>query len=77
MLMDPRWTESHQSSIILEEDPACAAVFPEFLYYLYSGQVVLQQNSALPLLALADKYNVKVRDLAVFFPLSFVFSLSQ
>ncbi|CAG0892696.1 unnamed protein product [Darwinula stevensoni] len=59
MLMDPRWTESHQSSIILEEDPACAAVFPEFLYYLYSGQVVLQQNSALPLLALADKYNVR------------------
>lgn len=34
-------------------------VFPQFLKYLYTGQVKLTVESAMPLLSLADKYNIK------------------
>jgi BTB/POZ domain-containing protein 17 len=59
MLMNPQWSESKESVITLKEDPQCCRVFPKFLKYLYTGQVRVSIDSAMPLLSLADKYNIK------------------
>ena len=90
MLMNPNFTESHEHTIFLKEDPQCADVFPEFLRYLYEvcaspaadnfarglffrhrpplislslvpsqGVIRMSHETVLPLLLLADKYNVK------------------
>lgn len=59
MLMNPRWSESHESRVVLQETPACAAVFGEFLRYFYTGQIRINHLTIMPVLALADKYNVK------------------
>lgn len=44
--------------IELVEDRICAKVFPAFLRFLYCNHVILNQENALPVLILADKYNV-------------------
>lgn len=59
MLLNPQWQESKESIIHLIEDPQCCRVFPKFLKYLYTGQVRVSIDSAMPLLSLADKYNIK------------------
>jgi hypothetical protein len=59
MLMNPQWTECNKSIINLVEDQKCTEVFPQFLKYLYTGQVKISIESAMPLLSLADKYNIK------------------
>ncbi|KAL1132271.1 hypothetical protein AAG570_010228 [Ranatra chinensis] len=59
MLMNPQWSESHESRIVLQETPACAAIFGEFLRYFYTGQIRINHLIITPLLTLADKYNVK------------------
>lgn len=59
MLMNPQWQESKESIITLKEDPLSCRVFPKFLKYLYTGQVRVSVDSAMPLLSLADKYNIK------------------
>ncbi|GLV38534.1 Transport and Golgi organization 10 [Carabus blaptoides fortunei] len=59
MLMKPEWSEWHESRIILQEPEQCASVFPLFLEYFYSGQITLTHLNVMPILALADKYNVK------------------
>lgn len=59
MLMNPQWTECNKSTINLVEDNKCIEVFPQFLKYLYTGQVKISIEMALPLLELADKYNIK------------------
>ena len=41
------------------EDPQSCLVFPQFLKYLYTGQVKISIETAMPLLSLADKYNIK------------------
>lgn len=58
--MRPEWTEWRESRIILQEPQQCIAVFHLFLAYFYSGQIVLKHDNVMPILALADKYNVKV-----------------
>lgn len=58
--MNPRWSESHESRVVLQETPACASVFGEFLRYFYTGQIRINHLTIMPVLALADKYNVKV-----------------
>ncbi|KAE9420830.1 hypothetical protein Angca_007178, partial [Angiostrongylus cantonensis] len=40
------------------EDAPCQKVFPAFLRFLYCNHVVLHQDNCLPILILADKYNV-------------------
>ena len=60
MLMNPQWCESQESRIVLQESPQCAAVFPEFLRYFYTGQIRISQLTIIGILTLADKYNVKV-----------------
>ena len=56
--MDSKWTESQEKKIVLKESPACAAVFETFLKYLYTGKVSIDFANLIPLLQLADKYNV-------------------
>lgn len=63
MLMNPNWSESQEKTIILQEEENCAKVFPEFLKYLYTGIIHINHSLVLPLVALADKYNV--RDLVI------------
>ena len=58
MFMDPKWTESQEKKIELKESPECAAVFETFLKYLYTGKVCVDFANVIPLLQLADKYNV-------------------
>ena len=58
MLLNPNWSECKESIIELKEEERCSAVFPQFLKYLYVGQIRITLESSLPLLALADKYNI-------------------
>lgn len=62
MLMNPSWSESQETNVVLQEDPACAKIFADFLKYLYTGEIVISHYTVLSLLTLADKYNVKVRE---------------
>lgn len=59
MLLNPQWSECKESTIHLVEDPKSCKVFPQFLKYLYTGQVRISIETAMPLLSLADKYNIK------------------
>lgn len=58
MLMSEFWPEGRSKRVVLREDPECAAIFEVFLHYLYTGKVTLDQTNVLPMLILADKYNV-------------------
>lgn len=57
--MNPQWKETKESIIHLYEDKKAAEFFNLFLKYLYTGQVRISVESAMPLLSLADKYNIK------------------
>lgn len=59
MLMNSKWSESQEKKIVLRESPACAAVFEVFLKYLYTGKIQVNYANVIPLLQLADKYNVR------------------
>lgn len=59
MLMNPHWNESHEQRIILQEASECVEVFELFLRYLYTGRLKVSHSTVLPIIALADKYNVK------------------
>ncbi|XP_078593670.1 BTB/POZ domain-containing protein 17-like isoform X1 [Branchiostoma floridae x Branchiostoma japonicum] len=68
MLTHDNWVEAQQKVIELKEDPKCEAVFAEFLHYMYSGQIYMNMETVLPILVLADKYNVtNLKDLCVNF----------
>lgn len=58
--MNPRWSESREQRIVLQEAAECVEVFELFLRYLYTGRLRVSHATVLPILALADKYNVKV-----------------
>ncbi|CAH2269759.1 jg18959 [Pararge aegeria aegeria] len=60
MLMNREWSEWCESRIVLQETPIAASVFPHFLKYFYTGQIKISHQTVLPVLSLADKYNVKV-----------------
>ncbi|KAG4080248.1 hypothetical protein HA402_010740 [Bradysia odoriphaga] len=59
MLMNPEWSECRESVIELKEEPLCSEVFPQFLKYLYVGQIRISLQTVMPMLALADKYNIR------------------
>jgi len=59
MLMNSKWSESQEKTIVLKESPACATVFEVFLKYLYTGKINVDYANVIPLVQLADKYNVK------------------
>ncbi|XP_060063117.1 uncharacterized protein LOC132543619 [Ylistrum balloti] len=58
MLTSPTWPESYKDQIVLQEDPECVEVFGDFLHYLYSGRIHMSHLTVLPILSLADKYNI-------------------
>ena len=58
-MLGPNWMERDMHKLTLEEDEDCAKVFHNFLSYLYTGRIVIQDSHVLPLFLLADKYNVK------------------
>lgn len=60
MLMKPEWSEWHESRVELQEMPICEAVFHIFLEYFYTGKILITHTNVMPILALADKYMVKV-----------------
>ncbi|XP_028160328.1 BTB/POZ domain-containing protein 17-like [Ostrinia furnacalis] len=59
MLMNREWSEWRESRVVLQETPTAASVFPHFLKYFYTGQIRISHQTVLPVLSLADKYNVK------------------
>lgn len=58
-MLNENWSESRANELALQEDPECAKVFERFLYFIYSGTIVLSESYVVPLFMLADKYNVK------------------
>uniref|UniRef100_H2ZGJ1 BTB domain-containing protein n=1 Tax=Ciona savignyi TaxID=51511 RepID=H2ZGJ1_CIOSA len=54
-----RWDNNKVNEIELNENEQCVPVFPRFLHFLYHGTVYVNTSTALPLLMLADKYNVQ------------------
>ncbi|XP_025421083.1 uncharacterized protein LOC112691120 [Sipha flava] len=59
MLMNSKWSDSHQDVIELHEVQTCINVFPLFLQYFYTGEMLLEHSIIMPMLVLADKYDVK------------------
>ncbi|VVC33018.1 BTB/POZ domain,SKP1/BTB/POZ domain,BTB/Kelch-associated [Cinara cedri] len=59
MLMSSKWSDSHQEVIELQEVQQCIEIFPIFLQYFYTGVISLEQSNIMPIIVLADKYNVK------------------
>ncbi|XP_066994013.1 BTB/POZ domain-containing protein 17 isoform X2 [Anabrus simplex] len=59
MLMNPEWSESQESRVALQEPAACASIFGDFLRYFYTGRIHINHLTVMPVLLLADKYNVK------------------
>lgn len=59
--MNPEWSECHESRIQLQELAECEKVFGSFLKYIYTGKILVTHTNVMPILALADKYIVKVR----------------
>lgn len=60
MLMKPEWNECHESKVELQEMTECERVFGGFLKYFYTGKILITHTNVMPILALADKYIVKV-----------------
>jgi hypothetical protein len=58
MLTNPQWSEQSQSVVTLHEDVHCQKAFPLLLKYLYRGEINLAVAQVLPILTLAEKYNV-------------------
>lgn len=52
------WTDSGKKELELVEEQMCVSVFPRFLKYLYSCNIALNLENSLPVLVLADKYNI-------------------
>ncbi|XP_034235411.1 BTB/POZ domain-containing protein 17 [Thrips palmi] len=59
MLTSPQWSECKESRVNLGETPACAEVFDRFLQYFYTGHICVDAQIVMPILTLADKYNLK------------------
>lgn len=62
-LQNPIWLQQNNNDLVLKEEPCCAEVFPQFLKYLYTGQSRIAIKAVLPLLMLANKYDVNVRNI--------------
>lgn len=59
MLLNPQYKECKETEIQLTEEPENVFVFPQFLKYICTGEVEIAIESALPLMTLADKYDIK------------------
>ncbi|XP_038077338.1 BTB/POZ domain-containing protein 17-like, partial [Patiria miniata] len=57
-MFSSEWTDPNKMEVELVEEPECCDVFEAFLKFLYSCHIVLTVENTLPILMLADKYNV-------------------
>ena len=53
------WKEGSAPELVLCEEPDCATIFDRFLYYFYSGTILITESVVIPLFMLADKYDVR------------------
>jgi len=53
------WAESNQPVLELHEEADSAYVFDRFLYFIYSGNIVISDDYVIPLFLLAGKYNIQ------------------
>ena len=58
-VLEPHFFWQPSYHLILQESPECEAVFEVFLKYLYTGKISLNYSNVIPILQLADKYNVR------------------
>ena len=57
-MLGTNWLESTQKELVLQEEEECVKVFDRFLYFFYSGSIIISDSYVIPLYMLADKYNV-------------------
>lgn len=54
-------TPRNEEVVELQEIPhSCIDVFPVFLQYFYASDILLEKNNVMPILLLAEKYEVQV-----------------
>ena len=60
-MFNGNWVEStnSQPAIELHEDVDCIKHFENFLYFIYSGTISLNNSNVVPLFLLSDKYDIK------------------
>ena len=58
-MLGPEWLESEKAELELQEEEECVKVFDRFLYYFYTGKIIICDSYVIPLFILADKYDVK------------------
>ncbi|KAJ8298019.1 hypothetical protein KUTeg_024550 [Tegillarca granosa] len=58
MLYEGRWSSRNMNEIELSETQECQVVFEKFLRFLYTAEILINVESAVGILCLADKYNV-------------------
>ncbi|VDN55549.1 unnamed protein product [Dracunculus medinensis] len=56
-MLSQKWN-GEKKELELVEEPQCQKVFSAFLRFLYCNHILLHPDNALPILVLADKYNV-------------------
>ncbi|VDK69170.1 unnamed protein product [Litomosoides sigmodontis] len=56
-MLSKKWS-GDKKELEFVEDPYCQRVFAAFLRFLYCNRILLHPENALPVLILADKYNV-------------------
>uniref|UniRef100_A0A182JIJ0 BTB domain-containing protein n=1 Tax=Anopheles atroparvus TaxID=41427 RepID=A0A182JIJ0_ANOAO len=59
MLMNATWREFGDTVVTLQEEEKCHGVFPQFLRYMYVGQMTISVDTVVYILKLADKYNIR------------------
>ena len=59
IMLGGTWAESEQSELELHEEMDCARVFDRFLYFIYSGNIVISNDYVVPLFLLAGKYDIQ------------------
>ncbi|XP_002737158.1 BTB/POZ domain-containing protein 17-like [Saccoglossus kowalevskii] len=67
------WSDPNKGEVELVEDPECVHIFSHFLKFLYSCHIVLNIDNTLPVLILADKYNVTdLRNVCIDYAATFI-----
>jgi len=58
-MLGSTWAESNESELELHEEMDCARVFDRFLYFIYSGNIMISDDYVVPLFLLAGKYDIQ------------------
>ena len=58
LLLNKRWKDSRKRKVVLQEDRECLVAVEDFLQFFYSGSASLNRDTVIPLMMLANKYEV-------------------